>query len=82
MLRYRSTEDVTNKPIEILIPSNLNTFSLKSLESNKTYHISLAAQTKFGTGIASQIKVHTESNGNFYKNLKFIHLLIKLARTI
>ncbi|KAF6780423.1 hypothetical protein AHF37_00137 [Paragonimus kellicotti] len=65
LVRYRSAQtDYSNldKPVEYTIPGALTQLLLDHLSPNVTYHISLAARTKYGVGVAAQIQVQTESN--------------------
>ncbi|KAF8567405.1 hypothetical protein P879_00425 [Paragonimus westermani] len=65
LVRYRSAQtDYSNldKPVEYTIPGTLTHLLLDHLSPNVTYHISLAARTKYGVGVAAQIQVQTESN--------------------
>ncbi|VDP38769.1 unnamed protein product [Echinostoma caproni] len=63
-LRYRGaqSDSVPTKPNEHAIAPTLNSYVLDNLTPNTTYHISLAARTSYGVGVAAQIKVRTESN--------------------
>ncbi|TNN16264.1 Receptor-type tyrosine-protein phosphatase F, partial [Schistosoma japonicum] len=74
LLKYRLAIDVNSdkseqqkqqhqqQPVEIKLSPDLTEYLMENLIPNSTYHISLAARTKFGAGIAAQIKVQTDSN--------------------
>ncbi|KAF5405732.1 hypothetical protein PHET_00746 [Paragonimus heterotremus] len=65
LVRYRSAQSdysSFDKPVEYTIPGTLTHLLLDHLSPNVTYHISLAARTKYGVGVAAQIQVQTESN--------------------
>lgn len=71
-LRYRSEQSETaasattsTKPTEYTIAPTLTSYELENLTPNTTYHISLAARTTYGVGVAAQIRVTTESNGKY-----------------
>ncbi|CAH8643500.1 unnamed protein product [Heterobilharzia americana] len=68
LLKYRLAADGTSnreeqqQPMDIKLSPDLTEYLMENLVPNSTYHISLAARTKFGSGIAAQIKVQTDSN--------------------
>lgn len=69
LLRYqradqgRGTDEGGRNKNMLSLPADRTSYVLDHLLSNTTYHVSLAAKTKYGMGIAAQIKVLTESNG-------------------
>ncbi|GAA56235.1 receptor-type tyrosine-protein phosphatase F [Clonorchis sinensis] len=64
LIRYRNAPDEStqSEPIGVPVAATSESFTLENLTPNTTYHISIAARTKFGLGVAAQIQVRTASN--------------------
>ncbi|CAH8647880.1 unnamed protein product [Schistosoma intercalatum] len=72
LLKYRIAVDMNidkskqqqqqQQPMEVKLSADLTEYLMENLIPNSTYHISLAARTKYGTGIAAEIMVQTDSN--------------------
>ncbi|KER33990.1 hypothetical protein T265_12472, partial [Opisthorchis viverrini] len=64
LIRYRNAPDEStqSEPIGVPVAATSESFILENLMPNTTYHISIAARTKFGLGVAAQIQVRTASN--------------------
>lgn len=76
LVRYRRMEtDLSRheKPMEYTVPATLTKLMLENLSPNSTYHVSLAARTKYGVGVAAQIQLKTESNGRSFVVLSYIY---------
>ncbi|VDO62705.1 unnamed protein product, partial [Schistosoma margrebowiei] len=90
LLKYRIAVDMNidkskhqQQPMEVKLSADLTEYLMENLIPNSTYHISLAARTKYGTGIAAEIMslvcVNYEIlDGNRQKS---VDLILQLAPT-